>query len=150
MASFAGMLTATSPAAPGTGLGTSNVIISKLDEYESLLIVPSLIGATGGTLDVFIQHSYDEGNNWVDYIHFAQLAAGAAASKQFVSVSKFGGQVVTFPTVGYNLTPTLAAATAVGGPFGSQMRLIFIAGAGTSAGAAISVSIYAQRSLTFR
>ena len=65
-------------------------------------------------------------------------------------VSKFGGQVTGLPALGYNLAPLLAASTVVGGPFGSQLRLIFVAGAGTTAGALIAVSIYAQRSLTFR
>ena len=50
-----------------------------LDDYDSLDITASLVGATGGTLDVFVQGSPDEGANWFDCVHLTSLAAGAAA-----------------------------------------------------------------------
>src|ERR1019366_10545781 len=50
-----------------------------LDDYDSLDLTASLVGATGGALDVFVQGSPDEGINWFDVAHFVTLAAGAAA-----------------------------------------------------------------------
>lgn len=138
-----GTISATSPAAPGTGLGTSVVTLGgQLDDCDALIFYASLVGATGGALDVYIQH-YVNGV-WLDYAHFTQLAAGAAASKVYFATSKAAAVAFT-TTVGNGTTPALAANALVGGPVGSELRLLFTAGASTSAGAAISVSVTGMR-----
>lgn len=147
MIAVQGTISATSPAAASTGLGTANTPLSKLDDCDALILLASLVGATGGTLDVYLQHLV--GDQWVDYIHFAQLADGASAVKKYISVSKFA-QVVSQPSVGVSTSPALGANTIVGGPFGSEMRLLFTAGAGTSAGAAISVAVTGIRTSPWR
>jgi hypothetical protein len=136
-------LSAVSPAAPGTGLGTSNVgIAGDLADADALIFYASLVGATGGTLDVYIQHLVN--GVWLDYVHFTQLAAGAAASKAYFAVTK--AQAVAVATnVGNGTTPSLPAGTVVGGPWGSQLRLLFTAGASTSAGATISIAVTGLR-----
>lgn len=135
-------ISGTSPAAPGTAAVGSAV--TDLDLYEALTVVATLQGATGGTLDVYLQtNPSGDGSTWVDYAHFAQLAAAAPQSVKTFSVS-LDAQNLTPTTVGTNLTPALAASTVVGGPWGRQMRCVCVAGASTSAGAPISISILGQ------
>lgn len=125
-------LSATSPSSattsaqpPSTGLGP----------YKSMLIYTELQGATGGTLDVYLQVSPDNGTTWVDYAHFPQLAAAAAATKRLWSVSKHAQQT-TLTTVGTGTNPALAANSIVGGEFGDRIRVVFVSGSGTTLGAA--------------
>lgn len=130
-------IAATSPTAAGTEAGPT---AANLGRYRSIAIVATLQGATGGTLDVYLQWSPDEGTTWVDYAHFPQLAAGAAVSTRVWTVSR-AAQQLTLTTVGSGLTPALAANTIVGGEFGDRLRVVFVAGGGTSAGAAQSILI---------
>lgn len=130
------LISETSPAAVGTATGGH---VGMLQNYDSLTIRATLTGATGGTLDVYLQTSVD-GSEWVDYIHFAQIAAAAAAVTKVVVVSR-AGQQAAITTVGTNTSPALAANAVVGGDFGNQMRAVFVAGAGTTRGAAQVIRI---------
>lgn len=146
----------TSPSAAGTAASSQPVdssanylppgVAGPLDDYDSLDIVAELTGATGGTLDVYVQSNPDGQNqNWFDIAHFTQLAAAAAAVKYNCSISLFTN--ATAPTVvGKNLSPALAANTMVQGPFSDRIRVLMVAGTGTSAGAAVRVTVCAQRS----
>lgn len=143
----------TSPSAPGTiassqvvsgTAGPSGVATQQLDDYQALSFEVVLMGATGGTLDVYVQNSPDMGSSWYDYIHFAQLAAGAGTFRYVASCAS-GAQNLALQTVGFNLTPALAAGTAVGGAWGDRFRLVMVAGAGTSAGAPVQMRILGQR-----
>jgi hypothetical protein len=140
---------ASSQPVTGTGAnGAAGVLQTSLDleSFDALTIYASLIGATGGTLDVYLQTSIDEGTTWDDYAHFTQLAAGAGAIKYKFAVSR-AGQLLVPVAVGINLTPALAAGSVVGGEWGDRMRLVMVAGASTTAGAAVSVKISASRAL---
>jgi len=110
-----------------------------LQNYDALSIRATLTGATGGTLDVYLQTSVD-GTEWRDYAHFAQLADGAAVATYGFSVSR-SGQQTSITAIGKDLTPALAANSVLGGDFGNQMRALYVAGAGTSAGAAQVIRI---------
>src|SRR5687768_12472025 len=132
-------LASTSPAAAGTSAAAS---ASGFGEADSLTVVATLAGATGGTLDVYLQTSYDGGTTYVDFCHFPQLAAAAASSIRIWHITRNLAQT-TLTTVGSGTTPVLAANAIVGGCWGNHMRLLFVAGASTSAGAAQSVTIAA-------
>lgn len=129
-------ISSTSPSSASTAVGGS---VGKLNKYDSIQVVATLTGATGGVLDVYLQTSAD-GSVWTDYAHFAQLSAGAVAVIKSFTVSR-GGQFTTITTVGQGTTPALAANTVLGGEFGDQMRVVFVAGASTSAGAAQTIDI---------
>lgn len=132
----------TTPAAASTAV--VGAAVTGLDDYDALQIVASLVGATGGTLDVYLQtNPSQDGATWVDYAHFAQLASGASALTVGLSVSLIGQQL-TATTLGKNLTPALSAGACLGGVWGRSMRAVAVAGAGTSAGAAISIAITGQ------
>ncbi len=145
----------TSPAAPGTAASSAAVAGSNgaagigmlaqgLDSFLSLNIVAKLVGATGGTLDVYIQTSPDQGTTWVDYVHFPQLASGASAIKYAFSCAQ-GVQSAAPVVVGINTAPALAVNTILGGGWGDRMRLLMVAGGATSAGAAVNITISAQK-----
>lgn len=130
------LISDTSPAAASTAAGGH---IGMLQNYEALSIRATLTGPTGGTLDVYLQTSVD-GTEWRDYAHFTQIAAAAAAVTIGFSVSR-SGQQTSILTIGKDLTPALAANAVIGGDFGNQMRALYVAGAGTSAGAAQVIRI---------
>ncbi len=119
-------------------------VAGPLDDYDAISIVAELIGATGGTLDVYLQTSGDMGITWIDYLHFPQLAAGAAAIR-FASSSSNFSQATAATVVGKNLVPALAANTSINGAFTDRMRLVMVGGVGTTVGAAVKVTLCAQR-----
>lgn len=107
-----------------------------LDRYSHVDVYALLVGATNGTLDVYIQTSYD-GTTYFDVAHFAQLASGAAAiiyQATFPSVRVAAAPIV----VGSNTTSALAAGAATGARLGRKTRIRTVSGVGTTAGAALS------------
>jgi hypothetical protein len=127
----------TSPASATTVAQTP---VTGLGPYRSMVVFANIQGGTGGTLDIYIQFSPDGGTTWVDYAHFAQLAAGAAAITRAFAVSK-SGQQTTLQTVGTGTSPALAASTIIGGDWGDRLRVVAVAGTSTSAGAAQVISL---------
>ncbi len=138
--SFTAQITGNSPAAAGTAQIGAAVL--NLAQYRSLHIEAVIQGATGGTLDLYLQASYDNGTTWVDYAHFTQLAAAAAQITRLITVSRQGNSGAAPVAVGSGNTPALAANTVVGGDFGQALRLLAVAGAGTTAGAAQTINIF--------
>ena len=122
---------ATSPSAAGTA---ANASAGGFSTYKSVTFKATLAGATGGTLDVYVQHSAD-GTTWYDYLHFPQLAASATA----VSYSYDPALNDSIVTVGSGTSPVLAAGSVAGGAPMDYLRVLYVAGASTSAGAAQSV-----------
>jgi hypothetical protein len=142
----------TSPAAPGTVVSKivspnssdTPAVLANLSEYESLVITAKVQGATGGTLDIYLQ-SWD-GTDWIDWLHFTQLA-GAAAAASLVYVPQQPA-TSTIVIVGRNASPLLASGTGVGGHPGESLRMLFVSGTGTTAGALQTVRILARNRWT--
>ena len=130
----------TTPAAASTVAGDT---FTGLGDFDAIAVVANLIGATGGTLDVYLQTSHDGGTTWYDWAHFPQLAAAAGAIKYRFSVPSAGDFGPT--VIGAGTSPALAANTVVGGVWGDRMRALYVAGASTSAGAAITIDILAYK-----
>lgn len=124
--------------APATATTTAYTPVTGLADYHSMGVVVVLAGSTGGTLDIYVQYSPDKGVSWADYAHFAQITAGAAAITRSFATSKYAQQL-TVATIGTGLTPALAANTVTGGDFGDRIRVVMVAGSGTSAGAVQSL-----------
>lgn len=133
-------LTATSPSSAVTAVGAT---ITGIGLYRTLNVTATLTGATGGVLDVYLQVSPDGGTTWVDYAHFAQLAAGASAVSKSFAVSR-QAQQLTITTVGTGTSAALAANTVLGGDFTDRMRVLFVGGSSTSAGAVQTILISAN------
>jgi hypothetical protein len=130
--------------ASGPGIASSKM----LDDAAGITVVAELIGATGGTLDIFLQGGNPDGG-WFDVVHFAQLAAGAAAINYSTQISNLAQPSSAAPVaVGTGVhsgSTGLAAGTTVQGLAYSMYRLLMCSGSGTTAGAAVKVYLTAQR-----
>lgn len=143
-------ITGTSPATASQAAVGSPV--TTLDQFDSFVVTASLIGATGGTLDVYLQRRVvDDGSVWADWIHFPQLASAASAIKYAVAAMPPPPATCTaIGTTADNGTtgaPVLAANTVVGGHPGDAVRCVCVGGASTTVGAVVTIYIKAQRKL---
>lgn len=135
-----GTISDISPASASTAAGDT---VSGLNAFNEIHVEADLVGATGGTLDVYLQRKVGT-NAWRDWIHFPQLASGAAAvkyaarSQNATGITVVGGGTDASPGV------ALAANTIIGGHPGTDVRAVYVAGASTSAGAAVTVRIYGR------
>jgi hypothetical protein len=149
----------TSPASASTAASSQPVqnagsflpagVAGPMQSYDAVDVIAELKGATGGTLDVYLQISPNDGIDWFDLIHWPQLGAGASAVIYQAPISNATATTTT-TVVGKNLSPTLGSATpttgvVVNGAFSDRMRLVMVAGTSTSAGAAVVVRVSPQR-----
>lgn len=113
-----------------TTIGTS-FGITDATGMNSMLVVANLIGLTGGTLDVYLQDSFDGGVTWLDCAHFTQVAAGGTG-KEAAGLS-LSNEPLTIG-IGNLASPgvALAAATFRSAPWGATMRIVAVSGSGTS------------------
>jgi hypothetical protein len=98
---------------------------------NAMLVVADLIGLTGGTLDVYLQDSFDGGTTWMDCAHFTQVTAGgtvkeAAGIQQAKANTAIGIGNLASPGV------ALAAANLRSAPWATLMRIVAVSGSGTS------------------
>lgn len=137
-----GTISDTSPAATGTAV--SAVTVGRLESFSDIIVVATLTGATGDTLDVYLQRELAT-NVWADWVHFAQIAAAAAAASYVIHPQKNN----TIVTVGVGTTAApgvaLAANTCAGGHPGSNVRAVYVAAASTSAGATQTIRILGRK-----
>lgn len=140
------LITATSPSSASTVVHTEIFKGSALSQAEGLVIDATFTGATGGTLDVYLQRKITS-NEWVDMVHFPQIAA-AASKKYTVTITGNGSSIVEVGG-GTDASPgvALAANTAVDVTPGNDVRIVFVAGSGTSVGASqkIRITPYLER-----
>lgn len=129
-------LTATSPA-NGTAAATGFV---KVDNFSAIRVVGILQGATGDTLDVYLQASWNGGTTWWDIGHFVQMAAAAAVTTRTVTYAREQQNTSTV-AIGGGASPALAANTFLGGDFGGLIRAYFVPGASTTQGATQTIHI---------
>ena len=134
-------LTATSPSSATTAIGAT-IKGGFFRNANKLVLDASLLGATGGTLDVYLQRKVAT-DVWRDFVHFPQLAAGAAAIRYTVTISGNGATLVVVGT-GTDAsagTPALAVNTVVDVIPGGDIRMVFVSGVSTTLGAAQTVII---------
>ena len=132
-------LTGTSPTSATTTAGTQQIDIGR--SAQRIQLLASTLGATGGSLDLFVQTT-DTPNteaSWVDFAHFDTISAAAAAAKQLLSTTKQSQEQPPL-VIGASTTPLLDPGIVPGG-WKRYLRLCFKANASTSAGAAQSVEV---------
>lgn len=131
----------TSPASNTYQVGTS---LPGFSVFKALTFVATITGGTGGALDVLVEHS-PNGTDWYEFVHFTQVAA--ATTKTYVFATALSG--ASNVNVGKNnasgstltTTMTLTAGNGAGGPWFDKFRVRYVAGSGTSAGAAQSLGV---------
>lgn len=109
---------------------------SVASQYDKLTIVATLTGVSVGTLDLYIEDSWDGGATWYNVAHFTQLAGGAAVAtkRQVIPYPGTGAAVAIGKGTLASPTLTLAANTFIEGPWGPLLRIISVTGAGANAG----------------
>jgi hypothetical protein len=148
--SAAGTATSKNPVQNAASWCASGVAGGMLDDASSVDVVAQLVGATGGTLDVVIQVASGQkdatgADVWVDAVHFATLANGAAAVTYRAVLSQLSQPTSSAPVVvGVDNSPALASGVIVQTMAFDRMRLFFTAGTGTTAGAAVKVYVTAS------
>lgn len=125
----------TSPSSATTTVSTS---LTGIDAFTKCIIYAVLTGATGGTLDVVLQSTPDGGTTWYDVCHYTQIVAAAAAVGNFVSLTRGETYSTTTPVVvnSVSTTPVLAAGQVIPHGLGNGLRVLYVAGVGTTLGAA--------------
>lgn len=141
----------TSPSAAGTAASSASVsnaasylpagIAGPLSNVIQISIILQAAGATGGTLDCYAQMS-ESGDNWFDVAHFPQIPAAASSS---IVGGALGEGYTSLITIGQNLSPALAANAIALGGWGTRLRLVFVAGVGTTAGTTVNCWVLGQR-----
>lgn len=127
------------PATASTAVGSTIKSVNFL-RADGIAVDALITAGSGGTLDVYLQRKVSD-DNWRDWIHFAQVSAGAT-SRQTAVVNGQGSSVV-ITGGGTDATPgvALAAATAVNVIPLNDVRLVYVAGAGTSGAGAVTLTI---------
>jgi hypothetical protein len=148
----------TSPAAAGTAV-SKNVVTSAanylpagvagpVDDSFGMQVTAVVGNPVGGTLDLYVQTSPNDGGVWFDQIHFSTFTAGLGGI-QVATLSAISQPASAAPvTIGTGLTPALAAGIVVQGTGFNRLRLVMVASSGTTAGASVTVYVVPQRNGT--
>lgn len=137
-------LSETSPSAAGVAFGT--LIAKGLDAFSWVTLEMVLTGATGGTLNVGIWTSDDSGTTWDEWHRSADISAAAAAVVKVASCTPGDGTPVTIGRwTSSTIVPALTKGTTRPGLFGTWAKVVFEAGASTSAGAAQKIFLKGYR-----
>lgn len=110
-------------------------------EFDWFQIAATLIGPTGGTVDVYLQRKI-AADIWQDWVHFPQMAAGVTT--RFSLSAQSTDDIVTVGG-GNDATPgvALGAGTNLGGHPCLGIRIVTVTGTGVSAAATQTVYVTA-------
>jgi hypothetical protein len=148
----------TSPTVAGTAVSSKSVasaasylaagIAGPVDDSFGMQITAVVANPSGGSLDLYVQSSPDDGTHWFDQVHFTTFASGTGGT-QVATLSAISQPASAAPVaIGSGTTPSLANSTVVQGMGFNRLRLIMVAGSGTNAGVAVTVYVVPQRNGT--
>jgi len=135
-------ITVESPSGAETAVADKSFQGGMLSKADLLVIDAALNGPTGdgAKLDVYLQRKL-AADEWVDWIHFPQLSAGDA-KRYTVAIDGAGSSIVAVGGGSDDTpAPALAAGEAVNVMPGGEVRIVFVAGEGTTAGAEQTITI---------
>lgn len=123
-------------------------IYAGLQNYDAFVMLINITGAgvATGTLQIYIQDSWDAGTTWDDLISSNTFAFGASLTTQRFVIQ---GKIATSATQGSAAAiETLAAGTVRSGPFGDRIRIREkVSGpAGSPTGATYTITLIPCRS----
>lgn len=125
------------------GAGVLGSAFSGFQEFSRAALILSGLGATGGTLNLIAQTSFDGkhvGDStkvWYDAGAWLQIAALATPGDAIIELTRSNSGVAPV-----NLTKgTMAAGTVVGTLLGDALRVWAVPGAGTTIGALQSIAV---------
>lgn len=113
---------ATTVTVPLTAASNGDVF-GGLQNYDSLLVLINVTaaGTATGTINIWVQDSWDGGTSWDDMVASANITLGTTTGTQRFIVQ---GRIATTATQGSAVSNgALTAATVRGGPFGDRIRV---------------------------
>lgn len=120
-------------------------VIAGFNPYDFINFDVKIVGPTGGPVDVVLQkrivNGFSGANVWIDFIHFAQVAAGAT---KYYNVSTDEYDATPIATTFTDDAATayalgLAAGAIAHGHPGDVLRLLTVTGAGVTVAAAVTI-----------
>lgn len=122
-----------SKAVPAAGTGTSDIFNPHVEldiaALFSLNVTAAAAGA-GDTLDLWVQHSWDDGTTWDDFIHFTQVLGNGGALVHLCPWALYAGAPAAMHKA---VTKTLSSANSpLAGPIGNQWRAQYTTAGGTA------------------
>lgn len=138
-------LSGTSPSTVTTAVGATSS--TQIGMFSTCSVYVAAQGATGGTLDIYIQTLFKQLNVapglWVDVAHLPQIAAAGALTGYTFALTRWSPTTAAIftPVNTASGTPVLAVNTTVPGVLGYQLRVVYKTGAGTSAGAVQTILV---------
>jgi hypothetical protein len=118
----------------GAGTGTSDTYSphNELDIAALFtLTVTSAAAAVNDTLDVWIEHSWDDGTTWDDFIHITQVLGNGGALTHICPWTLYAGAAAAMHKAA---TKTLTSANSpLVGPIGNLWRAEYTVVSGTAA-----------------
>jgi hypothetical protein len=115
-----------------TNATTTRTATSALSSYKSLAILLNITsaGAATGTLQIYIEDSFDGGTTYQDLVSSNTFTFGAAITTQLFYVNGYGTPAVITTATSTNLTQgaaaaieSMAAGSARQGPWGDRVRV---------------------------
>ncbi len=117
-----------------------------LQTYDAIKGRVTITGVTGGTLNIYVQQSWDAGVTWDDCAAFTQAAAAAAATTyDFSIVLDSTIRTIKSGTLA-TAVPVLTAGTICAGPWAPLLRLVATTGASTTLGNTTDLYLFAWQS----
>jgi hypothetical protein len=121
------------PSGAQNASGTSAVFTSHTEVLTAAIYVLDVTAAgslVGDTLNVYVQHSWDDGTSWDDFVSYTQVL-GNGGAKKFLAFWALYGTAPSTP-IKAPQDGALTAGTVQQGPVGNQLRVKWvIAGGGT-------------------
>jgi hypothetical protein len=150
----------TSNVANGTvtlDLAVGQQILAGLENYDSLLVLINVTnaGAATGTVNIYIEDSWDSGVTWDDLISSKAITLGSTTGAQRFAVqgraAAAGHTGTTITALDQGSAPTqesMSAGSARQGPFGDRIRIREkVSGAsGSPSGCVYSIHVVPMRS----
>lgn len=138
-------------------LDTGGTVFAGLHNYDSLLVLINVTapGTATGTVNIYLQDSWDGGTTWDDLVSSAQLTLGTTTGTQRywiqgrIAPATHTTTTSTLSTQGSAAAAeTLTASSARVGPFGDRLRIREkVAGSsGSPVGATYTITIIPCRS----
>ena len=130
---------------------TTRAIYSGLEHYDALLVLirVSAAGTATGTINLYLQDSWDGGTTWDDVLASSNITLGSTTGVQRFVIQGRIATSITQASAASNAA--LSAGTVRSGPFGDRVRLQekVSSASGTPAGCTYHVTLIPLRGTNY-
>jgi hypothetical protein len=128
-------------------------IAGPLDDYQAINLIAEFTPNVGGSLNVYLQSSPDNGVSWYDMVAWPTQGGGSSTSPvvYYSSPLSLATNTGVTASVGKNTSPALSPGSngaVINGAWGDRVRLIMVSGSGTSKSGNVIVKCAPTRTRT--